>query len=176
MENDIRRKSIEGSLLGELAEWNGVEILLRKNKVLDDDGTLDRKFLKMKLGQFDRIYHKYKADGPFTIDERAHLVMLQYQRKKMRQVLYPNRALRILNLLKVNLKAAWAQYKEARAAKSGLKEDYLSDPVTLLNSSANEALLSEQPSKKQTQSPVVRYGTNLGRRRKNMSFKNSRTI
>lgn len=82
------------SLIRELGEWKRLEGMFREN--FSETALGDRDFRKMKLREYDRIWRTYNGKEQ-TTDERALIVMLRFQRRKIRRALYPGLLRRLLN-------------------------------------------------------------------------------
>ncbi|MEE1946397.1 hypothetical protein VRU48_14835 [Pedobacter sp. KR3-3] len=74
------------TLVTELGNWNRLENQFRE--LFSEQALKDREFMKMKLGEYERLAYKY-AGAPKTADERAMQVILNFQRTKMRRAIYP---------------------------------------------------------------------------------------
>jgi hypothetical protein len=84
--NNTSKNYRDNTLMGELGSWNQQENKFRE--LFFEQASQDKVFLKMKLKEYSRIWYKY-AHKASTTDERALLVMLQYQRHKLQTALYP---------------------------------------------------------------------------------------
>lgn len=82
------------TLVKALDEWNHTEDMFRN--VFGDDALKDKDFKKMKLREYDRIWHAFNGK-PLSKDERSLMAMLRFQRKKLRRTLYPGLLTRLLN-------------------------------------------------------------------------------
>lgn len=85
MENGLERNETHLTLFSALNEWNNTENMFKE--VFGEDSLKDRDFRKMKLREYDRIWYTFR-DKPATTDEKALMVMLRFQRKKLRVILY----------------------------------------------------------------------------------------
>lgn len=94
MENGLERTEMPLTLLGTLNVWNDTENMFKG--VFGDEALKDRDFRKMKLREYDRIWHAFR-DKPLTTDEKALMVMLRFQRKKLRTTLYPGLLSRLIS-------------------------------------------------------------------------------
>lgn len=83
---DRTLQSYNSPLIVELGNWNRQEQKFRE--LFSDESLKDRDFLKLKLAEYTRISYRH-AQSASTVDERALVTMLAYQRKKLRQALYP---------------------------------------------------------------------------------------
>lgn len=77
-----------------LDEWNHFEDLSREK--YGADSLKDRDFQKLKLREYERLYRFYNVRTDLSRDERAMLLMLGFQRKKLRKALYPGQISRVL--------------------------------------------------------------------------------
>lgn len=87
-------QNIKGSSLTEdLKSWNQQESQFRN--LFSEQALIDKEFLKMKLKEFNRIWYKYSGI-PQSPVEGALMMMLNYQRRKLQQSLYPGLLTRLL--------------------------------------------------------------------------------
>jgi hypothetical protein len=75
------------SLFRELGAWNVQET--RFAEIFSREALADREFRKMKLSEYDRLYHRYSTLAT-TSDEKALLTMLKFQRRKLERSLFPS--------------------------------------------------------------------------------------
>lgn len=85
MEGGIER-FMGSELLAELRSWNQQEQEIRV--AFSDQALQDKTFLKIKLKEYDRIWHKHRG-GEHTLDEKTIMLMLQYHRRKIQKAIYP---------------------------------------------------------------------------------------
>ncbi|GEM_PF-3235288 len=78
-----------------LDEWKHFEDL--SSEKYGADSLKDRDFQKLKLREYERLYRFYNGRVDLSRDERAMLLMLGFQRKKLRKALYPGQIRRVLH-------------------------------------------------------------------------------
>ena len=150
-------------LLRELGAWNRLEGMFREN--FSETALGDRDFRKMKLREYDRIYRLYNGKVQ-TTDERALIVMLRFQRRKIRRTLYPGLLRRLLNRTTNSLFISLERKRTPIQPSSEHTQDYGSRalpaaPATAANK--KEALL---PQKNPRVLPAMRYHRQLGKTRR----------
>ncbi|TYR37404.1 hypothetical protein FXV77_05200 [Sphingobacterium phlebotomi] len=93
---DYRLKTRERlpTLMDTLSAWNETENMF--TQVFGENALEDRDFKKMKLREYDKIWHKYNGKVQ-TKDDRALMVMLRFQCKKLRKTLYRGLLPRLLS-------------------------------------------------------------------------------
>ncbi|SFA56465.1 hypothetical protein SAMN04488511_11610 [Pedobacter suwonensis] len=102
------------TLMGALSNWSRQEHQFRE---LFSDGALrDRSFQRMKLDEYDRLYYKFQGKA-LPVDERAMMLMLRYERTRIRRQLYPGLLRRTVHRIAAAVKAAIARRREQRAAQ-----------------------------------------------------------
>lgn len=77
-----------------LDEWHHFEQLSWER--FGEDALKDRDFQKLKLREFDRLYHYYNRRSDLSRDEKAMLLVLDFQRTKLTKALFPGRIRRLL--------------------------------------------------------------------------------
>lgn len=82
------------TLMDAFREWNRSEDMFRE--AFGDGALEDRDFLKLKLREYDRIWHTFNGK-PLSKDEKALMVILRFQRRKLRRGLYRGLLTRFLN-------------------------------------------------------------------------------
>lgn len=75
-----------GSLMAEMNAWRKQEVFFEQYGSKHD--LEDKRFLKMKLKEYDRIWMKHRNSAT-TDDEKALLRVVAFQRKKLEERLYP---------------------------------------------------------------------------------------
>ena len=125
------------------------------------DQTL-QKFLNEKLAEYNRLWYKYGGRAQ-TTDERALLLMLRFQRRKMERSLYPGLLTRMVYRAIVMARAA-VRPKQADKRREDKTQPYLYSTIPV--SAAVRRNGREQPSQEQTATARHRkhHGYNLGRR------------
>lgn len=104
------------TLVSELGSWNRQENRFRE--LFSDDALKDREFIRMKLGHYHTLYYKYRGTER-TTDERAMMMVLRFQRRKMERTLYPGLIRRLLYRGRMRLQAALtASLNAARAQQT----------------------------------------------------------
>ena len=152
---DRRQAFTPQTLMGELGSWNRQEAKFRE--LFSADALKDRDFMKMKLAEYDRLWLKYRSSVQ-TTDEKALLVMLRYQRRKLELSLHPGLLDRLLRRSVLAIKAFILKREENRAPKNEpLTYDYKPLPVP---KTGNNPDYAKEPGKKQD----GRYGQDIGRR------------
>ncbi len=154
MENGTQAFTSE-TLMGELGSWNRQENKFRE--LFSDDALKDRDFMKMKLAEYDRLWLKYNGRVQ-TTDEKALLVMMRYQRRKLERTLFPRLLARIVRRTVMAVKSFVQKRRESNLkASEAMSYDFRSIPVPEQKDS--QAQRSEM-GRRQEQ----RYGQDLGRR------------
>lgn len=156
---------MEQTLMAELGSWNRQEQKFRE--LFSDDALRDREFLKMKLGEYDRLYLRYTG-AVSTTDEKAMLVMLRFQRKKMERTLYPSLITRLVRRGLSKIKSMLLRIGQ-RQPQNNQPADYASRTIPLP--------AVERPSERQQVPHNHRHGRDLGRRlSKNEQKKNGQAM
>lgn len=94
MKERLEKMEKKAMLISELDEWNRMEDLFRNT--FGESSLGDRQFLKMKLKEYERLYHFYNGKTNLTKDEKAMLLMLRFQRRNLRKTLYPGLLTRMM--------------------------------------------------------------------------------
>lgn len=81
----IEKKGAD-TLIGSLSSWNRQEQQFAQ--LFGEQALKDREFTRMKLQEYNRLYYQFGKKAA-TTDERAMILMLRFQRKKMTKALYP---------------------------------------------------------------------------------------
>lgn len=162
MEGDKKLPRKE-SLISEIREWKQIEENVEKdNRIKDPLDDVD--YMKMRLREYDRIYYKYRDGGPFTKDEQAYFIVLQFQRKKIRKFLYPRQLTRMFQSAKVAFQAAFSQYQAARAEKKQTLRDYATGKLELPPAIVSDNKEPEANDLNIPTNTTARYGQDLGRK------------
>lgn len=140
-------RSYSDTLMAELHGWSRLEQTFAQT--FGSDSLRDRDYLKMKLSEYDRLYHFYAA-GTLSRDEKAMTRMLRYQSRKLERALFPGLASRLLRRAVRQLIRAVSGDDEAAIAR---------------NFSMTENTVWQSPEKMQATGQRKRHGYDLGRRR-----------
>lgn len=126
MENTLQNR--DDTLVSELGNWNRQENRFRE--LFSDDALKDREFIRMKLERYHSLYYKYRG-AERTTDERAMMMVLRFQRRKMERTLYPGLLRRLLHRGRVRLQAALVAGRDAAIAQRTEATQYITPtPVT----------------------------------------------
>jgi hypothetical protein len=154
MENGTQAFTSE-TLMGELSSWNRQENKFRE--LFSDEALKDRDFMKMKIAEYDRLWLKYNGRVQ-TTDEKALLVMLRYQRRKLERTLYPGLLARIVRRSVMAVKVFIQKRRDNNLKKNEpLAYDYKSIPVPRPGDNPGQ---QNEMGKRQAR----RYGQDLGKR------------
>lgn len=145
------------TLTGEISAWNRQE--QQFGRLFSDAALKDREFLKMKLGEFDRLYFKY-SNTQLTRDERALLTMLRFQRRKLERALYPGILRRVAHRIAARINAAMLAGKEAKNKNRVQLTDQLSNihsvPIPVKDAQKQPATIRQLPQLRYKQKAMPR--------------------
>jgi len=147
---------MENTLIAELTSWNRQEQKFRE--LFSEDALKDREFQKMKLDEYDRLYRKYSGMGT-TTDEKALLVMVRFQKRKLERTLYPGILTRLLRRGFLTLKHIVQRALRPRYPKNQ-PADYAAKTIQL----PTENGPSEQQEPRRAVGKHRRYAHGLGNR------------
>jgi hypothetical protein len=160
MENALENKGTE-NLITELASWNRQENQFRS--LFSDEALKDREFMKMKLSAYDRIWDKYNGKAQ-TTDEKAMLLMLRFQRRKMSKVLYPGLLTRFVRRGIRSLVSFIVRRRE-RALEQRQQQPYAYHTIRVNGS--NNDVNGQSTATSHQDRQQQRFGQDLGSRHKN---------
>lgn len=154
MENNTQAFTPE-TLMGELGSWNRQENKFRE--LFSAAALKDRDFMKMKLAEYDRLWLKYSGKAQ-TTDEKALLVMMRYQRRKLERRLYPGLLTRLVRRSVMAVRVFIRKRRESSLKKQqDLSYDFGPIPVP---KAGNNLEQTREMQKQQNK----RYGQDMGRR------------
>lgn len=113
------------TLFKELNDWNKQENTFRQ--LFSPEALKDRKFIRMKLRAYDRLFHKYSGK-PLTTDEKALVRMLQFQRRKMERVLFRGLISRLLRFTASTIRGAVIRRREAVLSRDSVSQYVMPAP------------------------------------------------
>lgn len=159
METEIR----QNTLMRELSGWNRQEGQFRE--LFGETSLKDREFLKMKLDNYTGLFHKYNGNAQ-TTDERALLLMLRYQRRKMEKTLYPGLLRRMIYRAAARLKAQ--RLMNRKPVQASTQEGFNLPPIPVRQEQAQQqqkqqATVRQMPFPKQQMHGSMRRKQQKGR-------------
>ncbi|TDX00514.1 hypothetical protein [Dinghuibacter silviterrae] len=142
------------TLFKEMGDWNRQESMFRE--LFSEESLKDRDFMRMKLENYDKLYHKYNGK-PLTTDEKALMRMLRFQRRKMEKILYPGLLRRMLHRGTALVKGLLARRRENLAIRRSNLLQYAHNATPLTQSPGQ----GRDQTQSQTQSTLSQRGTSL---------------
>lgn len=143
----------------ELSGWNRQEGQFRE--LFGDASLKDREFLRMKLDTYSSLFHKYNGRAQ-TTDERALLLMLHYQRRKMEKALYPGLLRRMLYRAAARLKAQWSQ--SSKPVQTSVRDSFNLPPIPVRREQAPQQQQGQRAAVRQMPYPRPQQHGSLRRK------------
>ncbi|AOM80076.1 hypothetical protein [Pedobacter steynii] len=172
MEQEMQMyNKMQDSLMVELGTWNRQENKFRE--IFGDQALKDRDFKKMKLSEYERLSSLY-AGAATTIDEKAMVRMLQFQRRKLTKDLYPGLIRRAIHKLIVFFRSEISAKRELAMVKQAGMQPYRD---IQLPGKDPEIKKSQNESIEVNQGQRHRYASrDLGKKRPRPQHKKGRSI
>ncbi|OJV52286.1 MAG: hypothetical protein BGO31_05500 [Bacteroidetes bacterium 43-16] len=135
MENGWDIEERTPTFFSALDEWDHFEELSRER--FGKDSLKDRDFKKLKLREFDRLYYYYNRRSDLSRDEKAMLLVLDFQRTKLTKALFPGLIRRLLyktastfRLKIIGVKDPFATDADRYVAQSLYRRDTTTEQIT----------------------------------------------
>ena len=157
---EIERQQKSDSLITSLQSWNRQE--QQFHQLFGEGALKDPEFVRMKLRQYDRMYYGYGSKAS-TTDEKAMMLMLSFQRKKLRKSLYPGLLRRTLHRAVVKIGAVIRSARERQQPiQMPSSVDYTTRSIETPKTST-EGITRKMPDVRAVQFKKMRRGNRKGR-------------
>ncbi len=122
---EIELKKNRDTLFHHLTEWNQIEKLCRS--LLPKDALGEKKFLKLRLAEYDRLHERHGGSSTLTRDERVMATMMRIERSELEKHLYPSLLSRMLRRAFLYLRSPINTAQELKMVREAGMQSYLSN-------------------------------------------------
>lgn len=152
-------------LLSDLNDWNRLEELFLNT--FGEQSLKDKQFRKLKLERYTRLYDKYKGRNDLSKDEGALLLMVHFQSRNIRKILYPGLLNRLLYRVGAFLTLSIRKMVNKEKQYDFRNEMYADRNLSFGSNAGSGDALKDNQAKEERYEPKMRLGADLGVRNQN---------